>query len=125
MGKRGSLYAGQLKKWRLRGTYCPMKHPLLSGVALVSLLGDNMHYTYIAFSREMVRDMGMLMPFGLRPDMQAHLFAEEYYDGHWGVYGVYVQKPGIRRLLYETQAKPSWIKWSKEVQHGEEKIQGG
>lgn len=119
MGARSSLHVGQLKKWRLRASYRPPSGSLLSGVCIVHALDGVVRYTYITYAPVMVADLGKIMPFGLRPDMQGFLIAEEYYDGRWGVFCSYAQKPKVKRLIFETQGRPSWLKWMKEVQDGE------
>ena len=96
------------KKYKIRASRRPQRHPLLSGVVhLCDRRGRRP--VNISFSEALVDAVGLALPFGLSPADPAYLKVLHLPGrGLWRVFAMYFREEQ-GTLLWETGERPPWL----------------
>lgn len=121
MSRTAPVYNRPRKNWGLRRAYKPQEGFNLSGV--VKCLDKGGHgYIYIAFDEALVDAVAKVLPQGIGPEGQAHLYVvqKQFQQLRYYVYARYVGDTKNFLLWVETQ-KPEWFsKVKRGRDNGEE-----
>ena len=98
----------ELKKYGLRKSHKPKRHPLLSGVVQVCI-PEGKTYSYILFSEDFVDAIGRALPFGVSPSSPAYLKAFRMPGRKtWRIMATYLDE-SRSTILWETDTPPAWL----------------
>jgi len=109
MSRVRPAYNRARKNWGLRKAYKPQEGYHLSGV--VKCLDEGGYgYIYVAFDEALVDAAAKVLPQGVGPENQAHLYVvqKKFESMRYYVYARYIGKAGNFLLWIETQ-KPEWF----------------
>lgn len=111
------------RKYQLRATIRPAKNPLVSSTVLVRNEQGEAGYCYANFSKDFVDRVGSVLPRGVSVEDPACLSVRYYPRTKvWLVVAQYVDG-SEERLLWKTEAKPSWLNFYRVKHHGGSKTE--